>query len=196
MSFSMNKLTEKVQEAIVSAQHLAEERRNTQLEPEHLLYALATQEDGVVPSVLEKLGVQTGSVVRDVDTALQGLARASGTVQVYISNRFRRVFEAAQAEAERLKDEYVSTEHFLLALADDQEHGPAGQILRRAGVTRDRVYTALQEVRGGQRVTSQNPETTYQALEQYGRDLTKLAREGKLDPVIGRDEEIRRVVQV
>src|SRR5581483_399643 len=136
------------------------------------------------------------SLRQELDSALQGLARASGTVQVYISNRFRRVFEAAQAEAERLKDEYVSTEHFLLALADDQEHGPAGQILRRAGVTRDRVYAALQEVRGGQRVTSQNPETTYQALEQYGRDLTKLARAGKLDPVIGRDDEIRRTIQV
>jgi ATP-dependent Clp protease ATP-binding subunit ClpB len=196
MSFSMNKLTEKAQEAIVSAQQLAEERRNTQLEPEHLLFALVSQEGGVVPAVLEKLGVQPRSVLQELDTALRALARASGTVQVYISNRFRRVFESAQTEAERLKDEYVSTEHFLLALADDQEQGPGGQILRRAGVTRDRLYGALQDVRGGQRVTSQNPETTYQALEQYGRDLTKLAREGKLDPVIGRDDEIRRTIQV
>jgi ATP-dependent Clp protease ATP-binding subunit ClpB len=115
---------------------------------------------------------------------------------VRISPRLQRVWETAQSEADRLKDEYISTEHFLLAIADEQEKGQAGQVLRRLGVTRDRLYQALQEVRGGQRVTSPTPETTYQALEQYGRDLTKLAREGKLDPVIGRDEEIRRVIQV
>jgi ATP-dependent Clp protease ATP-binding subunit ClpB len=112
------------------------------------------------------------------------------------SNRFRRVFEAAAREAERLKDDYVSTEHFLLALADDAETGAAGQTLRRLGVTRDRLYEGLQAIRGGQRVTSATPETTYQSLEKYGRDLTALAREGKLDPVIGRDEEVRRVIQV
>src|SRR5207237_4811909 len=120
---------------------------------------------------------------------LNGLARAQTPQQVYVSPRFRRVFETAQQEAERLKDDFVSTEHFLLAMVDET-------IFRQLGVTRDRVLQALQEVRGNQRVTSQSPETTYQSLEKYGRDLTKAARQGKLDPVIGRDEEIRRTIQV
>ena len=196
MTFNLNKLTEKAQEALVAAQHLAEERHHTQLEPEHLLYTLTKQENGVVPAVLGKLDVPSGVLLQQVEPALEGLARTAAPAQVYISPRLKRVFDAAQGEAERLKDEYISTEHFLLALADDQEKGPAGQLLRRLGVTRDRLYQVLQEVRGGQRVTSPTPETTYQALEQYGRDLTVLARQGKLDPVIGRDEEIRRTIQV
>ncbi len=196
MAFSMNKLTEKAQEALVASQRLAEERQHTQLEPEHLLHALTSQDQGVVPAVLEKLGVPPRTLLQQLEPALGGLARAHGPAQVYVSPRVRRILEVAQAEAQRLNDDYVSTEHFLLALADDQERGPAGQLLRRLGVTRDRLYQALLEVRGGQRVTSPTPETTYQALERYGRDLTKLAREGKLDPVIGRDEEVRRVIQV
>src|SRR5215208_752561 len=146
MAFNMNKLTEKAQEAVAAAQQLAEERRNTQLEPEHLLHALIAQEGGVVPAVLEKLGVQPGSMLQQLEPALAGLARAAGSAQVYVSPRFKRVFDAAQDEAGRLKDDYVSTEHFLLALADDAEQGPAGQLLRGAGVTRDRLYQALQEV--------------------------------------------------
>src|SRR6187200_1394052 len=196
MSMNMNKLTEKAQEAIVAAQRLAEDRYHTQLEPEHLLYALVTQEDGVVPAILERLEIPATSVLEGLEPALGGFARGSGPTQVQASNRFRRVFEAAAREAERLKDEYVSTEHFLLALADDAETGAAGQTLRRLGVTRDRLYEGLQAIRGGQRVTSATPETTYQSLEKYGRDLTALARQGKLDPVIGRDEEVRRVIQV
>ena len=196
MASSTSKLTEKAQDAVVAAQRLAEERRHTQLEPEHLLHALVSQDEGVVPAILQSLGVQPDAVLRELETPLAGMARASGPTQVSMANRFRRAFEAAQQEAERLKDDYVSTEHFLLALADDQETGAAGQILRRLGVTRDRVYQGLQEIRGGQRVTSPTPETTYQALERYGRDLTALARQGKLDPVIGRDEEVRRVIQV
>jgi ATP-dependent Clp protease ATP-binding subunit ClpB len=192
----MNKLTEKAQEAIVAAQRLAEERHHTQLEPEHLLHALVAQEDGVVPAILERLGIPVSSVLQGLEPALGGFARGSGPTQVQASSRFRRVFEAAAREAERLKDDYVSTEHFLLALADDAESGGAGQTLRRLGVTRDRLYEALQAIRGGQRVTSATPETTYQSLEKYGRDLTALARAGKLDPVIGRDEEVRRVIQV
>ncbi|HEY3078600.1 MAG TPA: ATP-dependent chaperone ClpB [Chloroflexota bacterium] len=192
----MNKLTEKAQEAIAAAQRLAEQRQHTQVEPEHLLLALLEQEGGVVPTVLTKLGVQPRQVIQQLEPALGAMARASGPAQAYVSARFKRVWDAAQAEAERLKDEFVSTEHFLLALASEQEHGPAGQVLRRLGVTPDRIYQALQEVRGGQRVTSQNPEGTNQALEKYGRDLTELARQGKLDPVIGRDEEVRRVIQV
>ena len=172
MATSTSRLTEKAQEAVVAAQRLAERRRHTQLEPEHLLHALVDQENGVVPAILGRLEIQPKAVLREVETALDGLAVASGSTQAYASNRLRRIFEAAEAEAERLKDDYVSTEHFLLALADDEERGPAGELLRRLGATRDRLYQALQEVRGGQRVTSPTPESTYEALEKYGRDLT------------------------
>ncbi|MDQ6796125.1 MAG: ATP-dependent Clp protease ATP-binding subunit, partial [Chloroflexota bacterium] len=196
MATSTSRLTEKAQEAVVAAQRLAEGKHHTQLEPGHLLHALVDQENGVVPAILGRLEIQPKAVLREVETALDGLAVASGSTQAYASNRLRRIFEAAEAEAERLKDDYVSTEHFLLALADDEERGQAGELLRRLGATRDRIYQALQEVRGGQRVTSPTPESTYEALQKYGRDLTALARSGKLDPVIGRDEEVRRVIQV
>jgi ATP-dependent Clp protease ATP-binding subunit ClpB len=185
----LNKLTEKAQEAIVAAQRDAEQRHNTQVEPEHLLDALIQQEAGVVPAVLDKIGVPPTRVAQRLEVLLSRFARSQTPQQVYISIRFRNVFEAAKQEAERLKDDFVSTEHFLLAMVDESP-------LRELGVTRDRVLQALQEVRGNQRVTSQNPETTYQSLEKYGRDLTRLARAGKLDPVIGRDEEIRRTIQV
>jgi ATP-dependent Clp protease ATP-binding subunit ClpB len=185
----MKQLTEKAQEAIVAAQREAEQRRNTQLEPEHLLSALLQQEGGVIPAVLDKIGVPPARVKQRLDTMLNGFARSASPQPVYASPRFREVFEAARHEAEQLKDDFVSTEHFLLAMVDAAP-------MRELGITRDRVLQALQEVRGSQRVTSQNPETTYQSLEKYGRDLTKLARMGKLDPVIGRDEEIRRTIQV
>src|SRR5215213_1909239 len=194
MAYNMNKLTEKAQEAIAGAQRLAEEQRHTQLEPEHLLKTLVTQEGGVVPAVLEKLGVKPSGLISPIDSALGAFARATTPPQISLSTRFRQLFEAATGEAERLKDDYISTEHFLLALVDDK--GAAGKILKDAGISRDRLYQALQEIRGGQRVTSPTPESTYQALLQYGRDLTELARQGKLDPVIGRDEEVRRVIQV
>src|SRR5438874_2008731 len=185
----MNRLTEKAQEAIVTAQREAEQRHNTQLEPEHLLSALIKQEAGVIPAVLDKLGVPPARVSQRLETIINAFARSQSPQQVYVSARFRRVFETAQQEADQLKDEFVSTEHFLLAMVDEAP-------LRELGITRDRVLQALQEVRGNQRVTSQNPESTYQSLEKYGRDLTRLARSGKLDPVIGRDEEIRRTIQV
>jgi ATP-dependent Clp protease ATP-binding subunit ClpB len=186
----LSKLTEKAQEAIAAAQRLAENRKNTQLEPEHLLAALVDQPGGVVPAVLERMGVQQRVASERLNAVLDGLPHTETPSKVYVSQRFQGAVEAAQKEAERLKDEYVSTEHFLLALVDEVA------VLKQLGVTRDKLYQALQEVRGGQRVTSQNPETTYQSLEKYGRDLTKLARAGKLDPVIGRDEEIRRTIQV
>jgi ATP-dependent Clp protease ATP-binding subunit ClpB len=189
----LSKLTEKAQEAIAAAQRLAESRRHTQLEPEHLLWALVDQEGGVVGAVLDKLGIPPSQVTQRLATALNAFARATTPgQQVYASAGFRRVLEAAHQEAERLNDDFVSTEHLLLGMVDD----PSGQSLRSLGLTRDKVYQALQEVRGGQRVTSQNPEATYQSLQKYGRDLTELARRGKLDPVIGRDEEIRRTIQV
>jgi len=135
---NLNKLTEKAQEAVVAAQRLAEERFNTQLEPIHLLRALISQEGGVVPSVLEKLGASPRTLLAQVDAAIGRLPRATAGTQPYVSPEFRQVFDLAQTEAERLKDDYVSTEHFLLALTDDQVKGPAGQILRAAGITRDR----------------------------------------------------------
>ncbi|MCC7372960.1 MAG: ATP-dependent chaperone ClpB [Chloroflexi bacterium] len=196
MAFNAKKLTEKAQEAIVSAQRLAEDRQHTLLEPEHLLSALISQDGGVVPAVLEKMAVQPRALLQQVDTAIGAMPRVTSPTQVHVSQAFLALLEAAQAESEALKDEFTSTEHFLLALADDRSKGKAGQLLRAAGVTRDRVFQALQQVRGGQRVTSQNPESTYQSLERYGRDLTEAARIGKLDPVIGRDEEVRRVIQV
>src|SRR5579864_3301862 len=185
----LNKLTQKAQEAIVAAQRDAEERHNTQVEPEHLLLALIQQDAGVVPAVLDKVGVPPSRVIQRLEPMLGRFARTQTQQQVYISVRFRNVFEAAKQEAEHLKDDYVSTEHFLLAMVDESP-------LKDLGLTRNAVLQALQEVRGSQRVTSQNPETTYQSLEKYGRDLTKLAKAGKLDPVIGRDEEIRRTIQV
>ncbi len=200
MAFNAQKLTEKAQEAVVTAQRLAEERQNSLLEPEHLLSALISQEGGVVPAVLDKLGVQPKPLLQQVDSAIAALPRVANPTQVHVSNPFLAILNAAQSEAERLKDDYTSTEHFLLALTDDagagKSGGKAGQLLRAAGVSHDKVYQALQQVRGGQRVTSQSPESTYQSLERYGRDLTELARTGKLDPVIGRDEEVRRIVQV
>src|SRR3982074_2036711 len=192
----MNKLTEKAQEAIATAQRDAELRHNTQLEPEHLLSALVKQTAGVAPAVLEKLGVSPSQVAQRLDQILGALPRSQDQQQVYVSPAFRRLFDLAAAEAARLKDDFVSAEHFLLALTDDSDKSQAGSALRQLGVTRDKVLQSLQEVRGNQRVTSQNPETTYQSLEKYGRDLTALARVGKLDPVIGRDEEIRRTIQV
>src|SRR4051812_48589025 len=143
-----NKLTEKAQEAIVAAQRLAESRHHTQLEPEHLLYALVTQADGVVPALLARLGIQSQEIVRQLEPGLQGLATAEGSTQAQVSQRFRRLLDAANNEAKQLKDDYISTEHYLLALTEDR--GAAGQTLKSAGVTRDRVYTALQQVRGGQ----------------------------------------------
>src|SRR5260221_9238725 len=148
---NLNKLTEKAQEAIVAAQRLAEERHNTQLEPIHLLSALITQQGGVVPSVLEKLGVSPRTLIPQVDAAMAKLPRSATPSQLYVSAEFKRVFDQAQAEADRLKGDFVSTEHFLLALVDDQDKRPAGQILRTAGVNRDRAYGALQDIRRGRR---------------------------------------------
>jgi ATP-dependent Clp protease ATP-binding subunit ClpB len=191
----VSKYTEKAQEAISVAQKLAEERNNTQLETEHLLLALVDQKDGVVPQILEKLGVDYNQVKRQLENELEKLAKASGPTQVYLSPRLKQVLDAAEKESRNFKDEYVSTEHMLIAIVD-QDTGAAGRILKGSGITRDRIYQVLASIRGNQRVTDPNPEGKYQALEKYGRDLTEVARLGKLDPVIGRDEEIRRVIQV
>jgi ATP-dependent Clp protease ATP-binding subunit ClpB len=195
VTMSVNKYTEKGQEAISVAQKLAEERSHTQLEAEHLLMALVDQEGGVVPQILVKLGVDYTQVKRQLENELEKLAKASEPTQVYLSPRLKQVLDAAERESSNFKDEYISTEHLLIAIID-KDTGAAGRILKGYGITKDRIYQVLASIRGSQRVTDPNPEGKYQALEKYGRDLTEIARLGKLDPVIGRDEEIRRVVQV
>ncbi|HEX9021257.1 MAG TPA: ATP-dependent chaperone ClpB [Nitrospirota bacterium] len=189
-----DRLTLKAQEAVQTAQDIAAKRRHQQIEVEHLLLSLLEQADGVVPPLLKKLGADPGGIKDDLEEALNKLPKIEGLVQSFLSPRLGRLFEKAEQEAERLKDEYTSTEHLLIAAADGD--GPARDILSRHGVTKDKIFAALVDIRGSQRVTDQNPEDKYQALTRYGRDLTDLARRSKLDPVIGRDEEIRRVVQV
>ena len=192
---NLNKFTEKAQEAVMTAQNLATESTHAEITPEHLLVALVEQQSGIVPSVLTKLGLQPTRVSADARKLFDNMPKTYGA-DVRFSPRMKLMFDSAQAEAQRLQDEYVSTEHLLVALATEAGRSPAGQLLQRSGVTKDALYAALTQVRGNQRVTSQNPEATYEALARYGRDLTELARKGKLDPVIGRDEEVRRVIQV
>lgn len=196
MAFNMNKLTEKAQEAVIAAQELAQNNQHSQIEPEHLASALLTQADGVVPQIASTLGVNVETLARQFGDELNRLPKVYGTAHQFgVSPRLARVLENSLQQANNLKDDYVSTEHLLLALVETA-NGATARILQNAGVTRDTVLKALTQIRGNQRVTSQNPETTYQALQKYGRDLTDLARRGKLDPVIGRDEEIRRVMQI
>ncbi|GAK52554.1 chaperone [Candidatus Moduliflexus flocculans] len=190
-----DKLTIKTLEAIQQAQRIATQRDHQQIEVEHVLLALLDQADGLTPQILQKLGARPEAVRQEVEAELSKLPQVSGGGAQYVSQRLNKAFDAALSEAERLKDEYVSAEHLLLAFADTAG-GAAQRILNKHGVTRDSLAKALQTIRGGQRITDQNPEEKYQALERYGRDLTDLARRGKLDPVIGRDEEIRRVMQV
>ncbi|MBV8550112.1 MAG: ATP-dependent chaperone ClpB [Acidobacteriaceae bacterium] len=193
-----NRLTEKSQEAIRQAQNTAITYGNQQVDVEHLLLAMLEQEGGLAPSILLRADIPLEALHRRVVQEIEKLPKVSGggsrPDQTYITNRLSQLFNHAEEQARRLKDEYVSIEHLLLATAEDQ--GASGKILREFGLTRDRLMKALVEVRGNQRVTSQNPETTYEALKKYGRDLTELAQKGKLDPVIGRDVEIRRVIQV
>jgi ATP-dependent Clp protease ATP-binding subunit ClpB len=193
---NLNKFTEKAQEAVLAAQELAGQMSHAQIEPEHLLVALVEQREGVVPEVLRKTGADPAAIGRAARELLAKIPQAYGGAQPGISPRLKLVADLAQAEAERLKDEFVSTEHLLIAIASETGRSPSARLLTERGLTRDKIFAALTSVRGSQRVTSQNPEGTYQALERYGRDLTELARKNKLDPVIGRDEEIRRVIQV
>jgi ATP-dependent Clp protease ATP-binding subunit ClpB len=193
---NINKYTEKAREAVASAIELAQQANNPQLEPEHLLVALVEQRDGIVPELLRKMNGDPAAIARSGRELLKKLPQAYGGAQPGMSPRAKTVTDQAQAEADRLKDEFVSTEHLFIAIADEAGRSPSAQLLKQTGVTRDTILQALTSVRGSQRITSENPESTYQALERYGRDLTELARKGKLDPVIGRDEEIRRVIQV
>ena len=192
---NINKFTEKAQEAVVAAQNLASEQNHAEVTPEHLLVTLVEQSGGIVPSVLQKMKLDPARVAADARGLLKSLPQAYGA-DLRLSPRMKLIVDSAEAEAKRLQDEFVSTEHLLVALATEAGRSPGAQLLQRLGATKDALYAALTTVRGNQRVTSQNPESTYEALSRYGRDLTELARRGKLDPVIGRDEEVRRVIQV
>ena len=189
------KLTVKAQEAVQAAQEAAAAHENQQIEPLHLLAALVDQDGGVVPPLVTKLGIRPEVLSQEIERAIARLPKVQGFGQQHMGNAVNQVLERAFKEAENFKDEYVSTEHLFLAIASE-ERDPAGQLLKRLGASHEAILQALTSVRGSQRVVSQNPEATYESLEKYARDLTELARRSKLDPVIGRDEEIRRVMQI
>jgi len=193
----IEKFTLKAQEALQEAKSIAEGKHHQQIDVEHLLLALLGQKEGIVIPILQKLGSNPDLVASQLGDELNRIPQVTGrgTGQVYLSSRLNEILNNAWKEAERLKDEYLSTEHLLIAIADEKQ-GAAFQILQRSGVTKDAIFRVLQEIRGPHRVTDQNPEEKYQALKRYSRDLTEEARKGKLDPVIGRDDEIRRVIQV
>jgi ATP-dependent Clp protease ATP-binding subunit ClpB len=194
----MKRLTEKSQQALQSAQSNAVRRSHQAVDVEHLLAALIEDQESIIPALLSQTGVPVSTLTDSLEQELGRIPQVSGPgagqQQVYVTQRLSRLLAQAEQEAKELKDEYVSVEHTLLAMLADG--GASGRLLRAQRLNREGVLAALQSVRGSQRVTNQNPEATYQALERYGRDLTKLASLGKLDPVIGRDDEIRRVVQV
>jgi ATP-dependent Clp protease ATP-binding subunit ClpB len=190
----LDKFTLRAQEAIQSAIELAERNQNQQVEPEHLLAATLEQPEGIVRPVLGKLGVNVQVILNDLQAAIARLPRVEGGQQ-YFSPRLSQVFTAAQKHADKMQDEFNSTEHLLLAIVDEKD-GEAGKVLRQHGVKREDLLKVIEQMRGGSRITDQNAEQNYQALAKYARDLTELARKGKLDPVIGRDDEIRRTIQV
>ncbi len=192
----LKKFTEKAQEALVGSQELARGMNHPQVEPEHLLTVLVEQADGVVPGVLRKMTVDPKRVAAAARAALARRPQVYGAATPGLSQRLAAIADMAQAEAGRMKDDFVSTEHLFLGLAAEGARDEAARILQQHGVTTDGILEALSTVRGSQRVTDPNPEGKYEALERYGRDLTELARKGTLDPVIGRDEEVRRVIQV
>ena len=193
----LDRLTVKSQEAMQEAQSLAQKKGNQQLDVEHLLLAILTEDEGIGTQILNRIGVDIGALKADLDKDIDKFPKVSGASpmgQLYVAPRLKAVLEKSFEEAQHLTDEFISVEHLLIAIFNDS--GPATQSLNRHGATRDNVLTAMQEIRGVHRVTDPNPEEKYQALKRYGKDLTDLARRGKLDPVIGRDEEIRRVIQV
>jgi len=191
----LDKFTLKSQELIQQAQELSSRYQNPQIEPEHLLATMLAENDGIALSILGKMGVQIRSIRTEADRAVERLPKVSQAADAYISQRTKKVLETAFGEAANMKDQYVSVEHILLALSDEKD-GDASRILKQYGIERDAILRVLMDIRGSQRITDQNPEEKYQALEKFSRNLTDLARLGKLDPVIGRDDEIRRIVQV
>ncbi|MEX1303418.1 MAG: Clp protease N-terminal domain-containing protein, partial [Desulfotignum sp.] len=190
----LDKLTMKSQELLQSAHEMARRKNHSAIEPVHFIKGMIADPQGVVVAILRKIGTDMSAVTADVDQAVENLPQVSSPADIYLSRDSQQVLDTAFKEADKMKDQYVSLEHLLLALTSAR--GKAGEILSRQGVTRDAILSVLKDIRGNQSVTDQNPEERYQALEKYGRDLTQLARTGKLDPVIGRDDEIRRIVQV
>jgi ATP-dependent Clp protease ATP-binding subunit ClpB len=190
-----DKFTIKSQELIQNAQSIASNLNNQQIEPEHLMGAMMQEKEGIARSILRKLGVSPEAVSAEIMMAIDKIPKIKGAAETYLSPRTKAVFDAAFAEASRMKDQYVSIEHILLAIAD-QKDGECGRVLAKSGITKDSILKVLMDIRGSQRITDPNPEDKYEALQKFSRDLTDLARIGKLDPVIGRDEEIRRIVQV
>ncbi len=196
----LNRLTQKSQEALAEAQSKAVTYGHVEVDGEHLLWALLNQEDGLVPRLLKRMDIRPEQLINEIEAELDKRPRVSGpgaeAGKIYISQHLSCILVAAENDAKRLKDEYVSVEHLLMALVAEGEKTVSGKILRRAGLEREKLLKALTEVRGNQRVQSPNPEASYEALEKYGRDLVKMARSGKLDPVIGRDEDIRRIIRI
>jgi ATP-dependent Clp protease ATP-binding subunit ClpB len=190
-----DKMTVKAQDALQAAQEIAARHENQAVEPVHLLSALIQQVDGVVPPLLARLGIRAEALTQDLEREIARLPKVQGFAEQHLGRSLNQVLERSQSEADKFKDDYVSTEHLFLAIAG-QDRDPAGQLLKKHGASHEAILQALASLRGNQRVTSQNPETTYASLEKYARDLTDLARRSKLDPVIGRDEEIRRVMQI
>ena len=192
-----DRFTLKAQEAVQELQNIAEKHEHQAVDVEHLLYALVSQSDGIVQPIVKKLGGNPAELLKKIEEELKKIRKVGGGAmgQAFITPRLNQIFTNAFKEAERLKDEYVSTEHLLIAIADEKD-GVSSRLLSAAGITKDNLFKVLIDIRGSQRVTDQTPEDKYQALSRYSRDLTDLARKGKLDPVIGRDDEIRRVVQV
>ena len=190
-----DKFTIKSQELIQNAQASASRNNNQQIEPEHLLSVMLNEREGIAGAMLLKLGISPDEVAGDIELSIDKLPKISGNIDVYMSGKTKEILDTAFAEASKMKDEYVSIEHILLAVTTVKE-GEAAKIFSRHGITRESILKALLDIRGSQRITDQNPEEKYQALDKFSRDLTDLARLGKLDPVIGRDEEIRRIVQV
>ncbi|MEA3361514.1 MAG: ATP-dependent chaperone ClpB [Thermodesulfobacteriota bacterium] len=192
-----DKFTLKAQDALQNSQELASKKGHQQIDPEHLLYAILEQKDGIIPSMLVKIGVNEGNILSELNEKLDKIPKVSGAGygDAYISSRSKEVLSQAEKEATQMKDEYVSIEHILLAIVEERE-GDAAKILSSQGMTRDNILKSLIDIRGGQRVVDANPEDKYQAIERFSKDLTRIAKEDKLDPVIGRDDEIRRVIQV
>src|SRR5512147_2832468 len=194
-----DRFTERAQEAAQRAAEIIQRYGHNQIDTEHILLALIEQPGGVIPQILEKLSVSPEALTERLDATLRASPKANifggGAGQIFITPRVKRIIDLANEEANRLKDEYISTEHIFLAILTER-NTPAARILESAGLTRDRVYAAIQDLRGGQRVTDPQAESRYRTLEKYSRDLTQLAREGKLDPVIGRDNEILRLIQI
>ncbi|MBN2643318.1 MAG: ATP-dependent chaperone ClpB, partial [Victivallales bacterium] len=193
---NMEKLTKRSREALMAAHNIAIELNHQEIRPLHLLKALLTQENGLIPSLVKKIGVEPDALNAETDRELAAIpaVTGSGATQVYNSRDFSQVMIDAAKEADKMKDEYVSVEHLLLAIVNTG--GKAAAILKNNNININTILEALKTVRGNQRVTSEDPESTFEALEKYGRDLTEMASRDKLDPVIGRDDEIRRVIQI